>query len=64
MYKNNQLTEFIKDNNVIKERIKILKIKMKLKKHYVKELILFNKNFDDCSLETYVRIKYLLGEPL
>ena len=64
MNKNYQLIEFIKDNNVIKERIKILKIKMELKKHYVTKLIFFIKDLDDYSLVTYVRIKYLLGEPL
>ena len=64
MYKNNKLIEFIQDNNIIRERIKILKIKMELRKHYFIKLSLFNKPLDGWCLETYVRIKYLLGEPL
>lgn len=65
MYKENyHLIEFIEDNHIIKERIKILKIKMEIKKRYFIKLSLFNKPLDGWCLETYVRIKYLLGEPL
>ena len=32
MHKNNQLIEFIKDNNIIRERIKILKNEISIKK--------------------------------
>ena len=39
-------------------------MKLALRKHYFIKLSLFNKPLDGWCLETYVRIKYLLGEPL
>ncbi len=63
---NKNLTEFIQDHDVIKERLKNLTIKLRLKKtnHIQCQLTLFKQCLDSWCLLSYVRIKYLLGEPL
>ena len=60
------LTEFIQDHGVIKERLRILIFKLKLKKAKCiqSDLVLLKQHLDPWCLSSYVRIKYLLGEPL
>jgi hypothetical protein len=60
------LIEFIQDNDVIKERLKHLIFKLKISKanHLHSELVFFKQHLEPWCLSSYVRIKYLLGEPL
>lgn len=63
---NKKLIEFIEDHDVIKERLKNLIIKLRFKKtnHIQCHLTLFKQGLDSWCALSYVRIKYLLGEPL
>ena len=60
----NSLTEFVNDHEVIKERVNILLYRYKLKYRYKTKLRFTQTLYDAWSIDSYVRVHYLLGEPL
>jgi hypothetical protein len=60
------LIDFIQDDEVIKNRVKLLKHKLRLciSKKMSTTLYISRQKTISWNLESYVRIKYILGEPL
>lgn len=58
------LTNFVNDHEVIKERVNLLLYRYKLKYRYNTKLRITQALYDVWSVDSYVRVHYLLGEPL